>query len=319
MKRLKLIVILFLILVSTVNAKEKKFRFALVPKNANSDFFIQAYYGCMKAAKELKNIECIYASAGEANPRIQVSTLQKLLKNKVDGIALSVIDSDFLLQSGVLKEAQNLGIPIITFDSDLSVAVLQQYPKLRLSYIGTNNFQFGQALGKTLVKARPQGGEVCIQSGWKNSSNLNERIRGIRSILLNTKDKKVLQNRVTNKKWTESIRCPLYNNDNNKRALFQLTMMIERIDAFVAVGGWAQYSKNYQSQIRPFKKALLENKKTLIMGDTQPIQIELLKQKSSFYNVGQNPFKMGEESVHTLYKIKTNKKNNFFKKQPCCE
>jgi ribose transport system substrate-binding protein len=135
---------------------------------------------------------------------------------------------------------------------------------------------------------------VCIQSGWESSINLNERIKGIRSIL---NDMNV---------WEESARCPLYCNDNENRAMFQIKVMLPQIDAFVAVGGWAQYDKNYKKDIQPFINDFIENKKTLIMGDTTQIQIELIDKGLSFYHIGQNPFKMGEESINTLFKIKTN-------------
>ena len=52
--------------IATTNAAEKKYTFALVPKNTNNPFFDQALAGCKKAEKELKGaIECLYIGPGE--------------------------------------------------------------------------------------------------------------------------------------------------------------------------------------------------------------------------------------------------------------
>lgn len=274
-------------------ANDKVYKFAVIPKNTNSSFFKEAKLGCKKAAKDLGNVECIYIGKDEANPRYQLKIIEDLITMGIDGISISIIRSDFLEENKIFEKLLHANIPLITFDSDISEDLLIKYPNIRLSYIGTDNFEFGKKLGETLVSVRPQGGSVCIQSGWEHSNNLNERIKGIRSVLNKTK------------LWKESPRCPLYCNDDEDRAVFQLKVILSKVDAFVAVGGWAQYSTNYKKDLQPHIDNLIKNKKTLIMGDTTQIQMKLFKERLSFYNIGQNPFKMGEESIKTLYKIKT--------------
>ena len=47
-------------------AADKKYVFALVPKNMNNPFFDQARDGCKKAEKELSGaVECLYIGPGE--------------------------------------------------------------------------------------------------------------------------------------------------------------------------------------------------------------------------------------------------------------
>ncbi|MFZ0018436.1 MAG: hypothetical protein WAL10_13990, partial [Acetobacteraceae bacterium] len=47
-------------------AADKKYVFALVPKNTNNPFFDQARDGCKKAEKELNGaVECLYVGPGE--------------------------------------------------------------------------------------------------------------------------------------------------------------------------------------------------------------------------------------------------------------
>ncbi len=61
---------------------------------------------------------------------------------------------------------------VICFDSDA--------PKSkRLCYIGTDNFQAGQTLGKEIVKLLPQGGKMGVFVGTLSADNAAQRLAGI--------------------------------------------------------------------------------------------------------------------------------------------
>src|SRR5437660_8845031 len=72
-------------------AADKKYVFALVPKNMNNPFFDQARDGCKKAEKELAGaIECLYIGPGEhGGGEEQVQVVNDLIARRVDGIAVS--------------------------------------------------------------------------------------------------------------------------------------------------------------------------------------------------------------------------------------
>ena len=72
-------------------AADKKYVFALVPKNTNNPFFDQARDGCKKAEKELNGaIECLYVGPGEhGGGEEQVQVVNDLIARRVDGIAVS--------------------------------------------------------------------------------------------------------------------------------------------------------------------------------------------------------------------------------------
>ncbi len=72
-------------------AADKKYVFALVPKNTNNPFFDQARAGCKKAEKELDGkVECLYIGPGEhGGGEEQVQVVNDLIAKKVDGIAVS--------------------------------------------------------------------------------------------------------------------------------------------------------------------------------------------------------------------------------------
>src|SRR5260370_8447331 len=79
-----------LALASGASAADKKYTFALVPKNTNNPFFDQALAGCKKAEKELNGaIECLYIGPGEhGGGDEEAQIVPDLITKKVDGIAL---------------------------------------------------------------------------------------------------------------------------------------------------------------------------------------------------------------------------------------
>src|SRR5258707_15071535 len=78
-------------LASGVSAADKKYTFALVPKNTNNPFFDQALAGCKKAEKELNGaVECLYIGPGEhGGGDEEAQIVADLITKKVDGIAVS--------------------------------------------------------------------------------------------------------------------------------------------------------------------------------------------------------------------------------------
>ena len=70
---------------SGASAADKKFTFALVPKNTNNPFFDQALAGCKKAEKELAGkIECLYIGPGEhGGGDEEAQIVADLITNKV--------------------------------------------------------------------------------------------------------------------------------------------------------------------------------------------------------------------------------------------
>src|SRR5476651_1165261 len=73
------------------NAADKKYTFALVPKNTNNPFFDQALAGCKKAEAELKGVvKCLYIGPGEhGGGDEEAQIVADLITKKVDGIAVS--------------------------------------------------------------------------------------------------------------------------------------------------------------------------------------------------------------------------------------
>src|SRR5437899_3202990 len=132
---------------SGANAADKKYTFALVPKNTNNPFFDQALAGCKKAEKELNGaVECLYIGPGEhGGGDEEAQIVADLITKKVDGIAVS--PSNAAAIAAALQGAGPAKIPVLTWDSDL----LPHYKGLRLAYGGKHNLAIRTNIDKLVM------------------------------------------------------------------------------------------------------------------------------------------------------------------------
>ncbi|MBK3661251.1 sugar-binding protein [Bradyrhizobium diazoefficiens] len=266
------------------------YRFVIVPKAMNNPFFDFARDGCEKRAKELGNIECIYKGPIEHEPATQAQIIQDFITQKVDGLAISV--ADVAAMTKTIEAATAAGIPVITFDADAPGSK-------RIAYIGTNNKEFGVALGKQLLKLRPDGGKYGMVSGGPGAKNLAERVDGVREALKGSK-------------WTEVSGSPTFCNDDPALAIQQMTDMrtaTPDLAAIVPVGGWPMFApEGFKAFASRSKKDIDSGKFTLVVADTLKMQLELLRDGYANALVGQRPFEMGEKAMDTLLAIKKGQK-----------
>jgi ribose transport system substrate-binding protein len=266
------------------------YRFVIVPKAMNNPFFDFARDGCEKRAKELGNIECIYKGPIEHEPATQAQIIQDFITQKVDGLAISV--ADVAAMTKTIEAATAAGIPVITFDADAPGSK-------RIAYIGTNNKEFGLALGKQLLKLRPDGGKYGMVSGGPGAKNLAERVDGVREALKGSK-------------WTEVSGSPTFCNDDPALAIQQMTDMrtaTPDLAAIVPVGGWPMFApEGFKAFASRSKKDIDSGKFTLVVADTLKMQLELLRDGYANALVGQRPFEMGEKAMDTLLAIKKGEK-----------
>jgi ribose transport system substrate-binding protein len=266
------------------------YRFVIVPKAMNNPFFDFARDGCLKRAKELGNIECIYKGPVEHEPATQAQIIQDFVTQKVDGLAISVADVAAMSKS--IEAATAAGIPVITFDADAPGSK-------RIAYIGTNNKEFGVALGKQLLKLRPDGGKYAMVSGGPGAKNLAERVDGVREALKGSK-------------WIEVAGSPTFCNDDPALAVQQMTDMrtaTPDLAAIVPIGGWPMFApEGFKAFASRYKKDIDSGKFTLVVADTLKMQLELLRDGYANALVGQRPLEMGEKAMDTLLAIKKGEK-----------
>src|SRR6202163_1036208 len=289
-------------------AADKVYTFALVPKNTNNPFFDQALAGCKKAEAELKGaVKCLYIGPGEhGGGDEEAQIVADLITKKVDGIAVSPANAAAM--AAALQGAGAAKIPVLTWDSDL----LEKDKALRLAYVGTHNYEIGVNLAKLAQTIKPKGGTICIQSGGAAAANHNERMQGIRDTLAGTKSAQSPGTKLTGQNgWTEVAGCPLYTNDDFPLSVQQMEDTLGKypnLDAFIPTGGFPQFVPDaYKKVAEKYKSRIADRSLALVVADTLPVQIELLKAGLSKGQVGQRPAEMGYKSMFFLKDIKDGK------------
>src|ERR1700751_956250 len=144
---------------------------------------------------------------------------------------------------------------------------------------------------------KPKGGSICIHSGGAAAANHNERMQGIRDTLSGKPSKEPPGERLTGQNsWKEVDGCPLYTNDDFGVAVQQMEDILGKyptLDAFVPTGGFPQFQPEAYKRVATKNKARIEDGSlALVVADTLPVQIELLKAGLSKGQVGQRPFEM---------------------------
>ena len=297
-----------LALASGADAAGKKLTLALVPKNTNNPFFDQALAGCKKAEKELNGaVECLYIGPGEhGGGDEEAQIVADLITKKVDGIAVSPANAAAM--ANALQGAKSANIPVLTWDSDL----LPKDKELRVAYVGTHNYDIGVNIAKQVMQIKPKGGTICIQSGGAAAANHNERMQGIRDTLAGAMSKDSPGDRLTGQNgWKEADGCPLYTDDDFPRSIQQMEDTLAKnpkLDAFTPTGGFPQFLPDaYRNVASKYKDKIAAGALALVVADTLPIQIDLLKEGLASGNVGQRPFEMGYKAMYFLKDIKEGK------------
>ena len=81
-----------------------------------------------------------------------------------------------------------------------------------------------------------------------------------------------------------------------------------KLDAFTPTGGFPQFVPDaYEKVASKYKDRIADGSLALVVADTLPVQIDLMKKGLSSGQVGQRPFEMGYKAMYFLKDIKDGK------------
>jgi rhamnose transport system substrate-binding protein len=141
-------------------------RIALVPKALGIGFFDAANKGAQEAAKELGNVEVIYTGPTSTTAEGQTETINALIAQRVNVIAISANDTDALVPA--LKRAAQRGIKVISWDS----GVAKDGRTVHLN--PSSNPLIGSMLVKLAAEAAGSApAEIAILSATPTATNQN--------------------------------------------------------------------------------------------------------------------------------------------------
>lgn len=289
----------FVLSASTGFAQDKK-TLAIVVKGLDNPFFEQINLGCQKWMSENADSEykCLYTGpASSADEAGEVQIVDDLLSSGVAAIAIS--PSNAPAMANRIRDI-NPSVPVMTIDADF----LEQDRDLRTTYLGTDNYLMGVKMAEEAAKLKPQGGTVCLQLGNVAADNINARAQGFRDTASGTKgiDRLTGQNG-----WTEIEGCPVFTNDQADLANQQMAdtfVAHPDLDAFILVGGWAQFAPQAYTQVTDQVMDKLKSKQLVIIaGDTLPPQTQAFRDGRSHSQVGQRPFEMGYRAPDVMIQL----------------
>jgi ribose transport system substrate-binding protein len=287
-------------LAMTASAAQAQQTLAIVVKGLDNPFFEQINLGCQEwqANNPGSEYSCLYTGpASSADEAGQIQVVDDLLTRGVAAIAIS--PSNAPAMANLLRQRAPQ-IPVMTLDADLNEADSD----LRQTYLGTDNYLMGVNMAEEAMKLKPEGGTVCLQLGNVAAANINARAQGFRD----TAGAGENIDRLTGQNgWTEIEGCPVYTNDQADLANQQMADVFTAnpdLDAFILVGGWAQFAPQAYSQVTDQVMDKLQSQDLIIIaGDTLPPQTQAFREGRSHAQVGQRPFEMGLRAPDVMIQL----------------
>jgi len=130
------------------------------------------------------NIRLLVAAPDEANLEQQIRIMESMIRQNVDGIAISPVDAGAL--EPVINQAIDNNIPVICFESDAP-------DSKRLGYIGADNYESGKQLGQSVSKLLNNKGMIIVGTGMSDMLSLKQRLEGLLNYINEETEIEVLQ------------------------------------------------------------------------------------------------------------------------------
>jgi ribose transport system substrate-binding protein len=257
-------------------APGRRLRFMVIPKAIDLPVFNYAKIGAERQAKEYGNVDILWYGPASADQLKQKEILESAITQRVDGIAISTLNGDFLTET--INKAMDAGIPVVTWDSDA--------PKSkRIAFYGVDDFAGGLTLGEQAVRLLDGKGKVAIITSL-GATNLQRRLDGIKAALAKAPAIQIVE--IFDIK-EDTIRCA--------ELIAAGTNRYPDLAAWISTGGWPVFTRNASAAIDPAKTRLLA-------FDTIQPALDLLREGRVAVLIGQKYFGWGSEAVKLLYEIK---------------
>lgn len=153
---------------------EHRRKIAVICKGSVHEFWKTVEQGAMDAGEELGLDVTFEAPEDESQIDVQIDMVETAIADRVDAIVLAPLDVERLNSS--IEEAHSLGIPVLTFDSDVTSPV-------RVATIGTDNKTAGAIAGRNAANLMGGKGKVAVVSFVEGAQTATERNAGFLDVL----------------------------------------------------------------------------------------------------------------------------------------
>jgi len=262
----------------TTTGGAAKLRFAVMPKSLDLPVFNYAKVGAEREAAALGNVEIIWRAPETADQLRQKEILESFITQKVDGIAISCTNGDFLTET--IDRAVAAGIPVVTWDADA--------PKSkRAAFYGVDDVAAGRIMGEQAATLLGDKGTVAIITSI-GAVNLQRRLDGVKESLAKHPSIKIVEEYDVKEDAVRSAEI-----------IASGTNRYPDLGAWISVGGWPVFTRNALTSVPATTK--------VVSFDTIPPAPDLLKAGKVQVLLGQKYFGWGSESVRLLADIKAGK------------
>ena len=260
------------------NSGPRRLRLAVIPKGLDIPVFNYAKVGAEREATRLGNVDVIWRGPERADELRQKEILESFITQRVNGIAISVLNADFLTTT--IDRAVEAGIPVVTWDSDA--------PKSkRQAFYGVDDYKSGQIMGEEAARLLDGKGTIAIITSV-GASNLRRRLDGVQNALASHPGLRIVE---TYDIKEDPVRCA--------EIIASGTNRYPDLAVWISVGGWPVFTRNALDTVPARTK--------VISFDTIPPAPDLLKAGKVQVLLGQKYFGWGSESVRLLADIKSGK------------
>jgi ribose transport system substrate-binding protein len=263
----------------TDSATPRKMRFAIIPKALDIPVFNYAKMGADRAAQEYGDVEVLWNAPASADQLKQKEILESYITQRVDGIAISSLNGEFLADT--INRAIAAGIPVTTWDSDAPTSK-------RIAFYGVDDLASGRIMGEEAIKLLDGKGKVALITSF-GATNLQNRLNGVKEALATAPGIQIVE---TYDIQEDVIRCAEIIATGSRR--------YPDLSAWISVGGWPVFTRNALASVDPAKTKV-------ISFDTISPALDLLREGKVQVLLGQKYFGWGSESVKLLRDIKQGK------------
>jgi simple sugar transport system substrate-binding protein len=146
---------------------KKDYRFTFVNHVTTNPFFTPTVYGIEDACAFFG---CTHQWTGSQTATVteMVAAMQTAIADKVDGIAVCLVDAEAFNQP--TDDALSIGIPVIGYNADT--------PNARLAYVGQSLYESGYNIAQRWLPMVRPGGHVLLSIATPGSLNLQPRLDG---------------------------------------------------------------------------------------------------------------------------------------------
>jgi ribose transport system substrate-binding protein len=255
-------------------------RFAVIPKALDIPVFNYARIGAERTAKELGGVQILWNAPATADQLKQKEILESYITQRVDGIAISSLNGEFLAET--INRAIDAGIPVVTWDSDAPSS-------RRIAFYGVDDLASGRIMGEQAIALLGGKGKVAIITSL-GATNLQNRLNGVKEALARAPGIEVVE--VYDIK-EDTIRCA--------EIIATGTRRYPDLAAWISVGGWPVFTRNALAAVDPARTRV-------ISFDTIDPALDLLREGKVQVLLGQKYFGWGSESVKLLHDIRNGKR-----------